>query len=243
MSDIKEIEELEMRTQFMQELSVGNESTSVNNDEINRKKAKAKIDSAGGLPSRHNPGCVLENNPFYYIRIYRPTDLRITVSQFDVSGKKSNFTIHPFSIYLMKNPHSTTPVRLEQLEKEDIVASTGSPQKEKILNLYLNTLEPGLYLVLVATYLSGMQGNFTVGLLSNHRAEFAALWPPQWLLKGEKMPEKSPSDNSTVASYSAGKTISTKNKNSSSNFFRDQIKNVFGAEDLDDDDDDDDEDG
>ena len=105
----------------------------------------ATIDSAGGLPIKRNPTCVLgksisgnfkyslislssqsENNPYYSLRVHRPTDFRICVSQYSLKGNKSNFPIHPVSIFLIKNPaHLKTPVRLEKLNKDDVVAYTG----------------------------------------------------------------------------------------------------------------------
>lgn len=36
-------------------------------------------DTAAGLPSKHNPGCELQNNPQWAFHIHRPTDLKIKV--------------------------------------------------------------------------------------------------------------------------------------------------------------------
>lgn len=126
----------------------------------------------------------IENNPYYSLRIHRPTDFRICVSQYSAKGNKSNFPIHPISIFLIKNPaHLKTPVRLEKLDKEDVVAYSGfvydyivhlellipfiyvgPPVRQKVMNLYVNSCDPGLYVILVATSNAGMVGNFTIRL-------------------------------------------------------------------------------
>ena len=150
-----------------------------------KKRAKALIDSSGGLPTQHNPGCILENNPYYTFRVNRPTDFRISVTQFSFKGRGS-LVIHPFSILLVKNIDNDHAIRLEELVKEDVIYSTGEPRAERTINLYGTDLPPGLYVVLVGAYMKGMEGQFKINVLTNHRADFTPLWPPMWLLKGER---------------------------------------------------------
>ena len=217
-ADVTEIEKIDLMNQFMKEQD---SNVVIDVESQNKRKAKARIDCAGGLPTRHNPSCVLENNPFYSLQIFRPTDLRIGVNQFDAKGNKSNFVVQPFSIFLVKNPQQHTPVRLEKLNKEDIVAFTGPPKKEKLQYLYVNSLSPGLYIVLVACYLAGMEGRFTISLLSNYKTEFNSVWPPVWILKGEKtgIPED----------YKAPASITSADDNETASFVRSQLKSLFGA--------------
>jgi len=92
-------------------------------------------------------------------------------------------------------------MRLTKLDKENIVYSSGEPQKEKVLNLYVDAMKPGLYIVMIAAYMSGMEGSFSVNMLSNYRTEFLPIWPPTWMLKGEKMPENE--IKNTIANASA----------------------------------------
>ena len=40
------------------------------------------------------------------------------------------------------------------------------------LNLYGSNLQPGLYVVLVAAYMAGMEGHFNISLLSNYKCDF-----------------------------------------------------------------------
>ena len=145
-------------------------------------RARARIDTAGGLPTVHNPGCFLENNPQYTLLIDRPTELRINVSQSDSRGRP-NPQVHPFSILVCKNSHPKVPTRINELTKENLVICTPEPKAERERVVYAN-LNPGIYVVIVATYVAGMEGNFTISLLSNYRNEITPLWPPRWMMKG-----------------------------------------------------------
>lgn len=174
------IEEMELMNNFLAEQGDGF-SKQVDNEANNKKKAKARLDSAGGLPSRFNPGCVLENNPFYSLNVYRPTDVKITVMQV---LKPTELAV-PFSIFIVKNPHPFVPQRLTELKQDEIVFSTGVPRAEKTLHLYANNMKPGLYVILVAAYMSGMEGNFQMNVLSNFRCDVGAVWPPAWMLREE----------------------------------------------------------
>lgn len=139
--------------------------------------------------------------------------------------------IQPFSIFLIRNPeHVKTPIRLESLHKDDIVSYTGPPQKKKVLSLYVNSLDPGLYIILVATSLSGMEGHFTISLLSNYRTDFDSLWPPHWLLNKEEMP----TDAAKSRSFAGSKGPAAKSKASGSSFFGSKVRTLFGGDDGDD---------
>jgi len=172
------IEQMELMNTFLAEQGDGY-NTQTDNEADNKKKAKARIDCAGGLPSRYNPGCVLENNPFYSLYIYRPTDIKISVNQI---LKPTELPV-PFAIFVVKNTHAFIPQRLTELKHNDIVFSTGIPRYEKTLHLYVNNIKPGLYVILVATYIAGMEGNFQLNVLSNFRCDVGAVWPPAWMLR------------------------------------------------------------
>lgn len=185
-SDEDEVEKQDVLNHMMSEDGEKNDKVEgVHSTAQDRKRARARIDSSGGLPTRHNPGCVLENNPYYSFRINRPTDFRISVTQYNFKGRQ-NLVVHPFSILVVKNRDDQHPVRLEKLVKEDVVFSTGEPRAERTINLYGSGITPGLYVVLVGAYMSGMEGQFKINVLTNHRAEFTPIWPPLWLLKGER---------------------------------------------------------
>ena len=149
-----------------------------------QKKAGAnRPDTAGGLPSRHNPGCVLENNPFFSLQLDRPTDFRITLTQADSRGVAHGDPL-PVAIYICKSPHPKVALRLKTLNRDDVVAYSGPAQAERTIHLYAS-LKPGLYVVLVGTYITGMESNFTLSLLSNYKTSFQQLWPPTWLGEGQ----------------------------------------------------------
>lgn len=238
-SDEAHVEKLDVLNQLMDE---GNDKPkddvhSVAND---RKRAKARIDSSGGLPTKHNPGCILENNPYYSFRINRPTDFRVSVTQFSFKGRAS-LVVHPFSILLVKNRDDQHAVRLEKLVKEDVICSSGEPRAERTINLYGSSLPPGLYVVMVGAYMSGMEGQFKISVLTNHRTEFLPIWPPMWLLKGEREKATEAGGDLIVQENAREKMItkSTKsNKAGSSDAFgfRAGLKSLFGTAGANDDD-------
>lgn len=232
------VEQLEMMNKFMNE-EVESELVEVDNDENDRKKAKARVDTAGGLPHRHNPACIVENNPQYSLLITRPTDLRITVRQFNAKPSAPNV---PFSIFIVKNEHAHIPARVNKLTKENLVDSTDECLAEPSRHLY-TSLNPGLYIVMPATYIAGMENNFKITVLSNHRAEFKSIWPPLWMLKDLQkeqerrieMLEKRMSLKMIGSAKSARKQM-----NGWSSRLRKGVHALFGGNEDDDDDDDED---
>lgn len=157
-------------------------------DAEKREAAIAKVDTSGGLPSVDNPGCILENNPFYSLRIHRPTDVRLCISQTDSRGKSSGDAV-PFSAFICKSPNSVIPQRLTSMGRDDIVVQMENVTDARERSLY-TSLKPGLYIVLVGTYTAGMEGKFSVSLSTNYRVSFESLWPPKWMVQpGDKSSE------------------------------------------------------
>lgn len=188
--DESAVEQMDLMHQFLAEqadsISSAASKPAVDQESMNRKKAKARLNSAGGLPSKHNPGCILENNPHYSLRIHRPTDLNITVTQFNAKGVRSLFTPVPFAILVVQNDHPDVAKRLTSLRREDVLYSSGEPKLAKTQSLYVSSIKPGLYMVLVGAYLAGMEGHFSVSIRSNYRCEFLPVWPPAWMLRDDK---------------------------------------------------------
>lgn len=152
--------------------------------ESQRKKSNLP-DTAGGLPSKHNPGCVLENNPFYSLIISRPTELRLTLTQVNARGVAQGDPL-PAAIYVCKSPHPKVALRLKKFIRDDVVAYSGACRAERTIHLYAN-LKPGVYVILAGTYITGMEGNFTLSLLSNYKTTFSQVWPPTWLQNGQTL--------------------------------------------------------
>jgi hypothetical protein len=141
------------------------------------------INTAGGLPTKHNPGCILENNPHYSLRVYRPVDVRITLSQADSRGMSTTDAL-PSAIYLCKPSNPDVPyARLKTLDRDNLVAYTGEPIDERTQHLYAS-LRPGLYVIIPAIYKAGMEGNYTLTVMSNGRTKFQSIWPPRWMTAG-----------------------------------------------------------
>mmetsp|Transcript_4821 Transcript_4821/g.6352 ORF Transcript_4821/g.6352 Transcript_4821/m.6352 type:complete len:214 (-) Transcript_4821:158-799(-) len=138
-------------------------------------EAEGKLDTAAGLPSRHNRACQVKNNPQYKLVIYRPTAVRITLTQMEQTGLAPP-EILPVTLYLLRNPHNKIK-QVERLDRNLIVADTGASVRERQLVLYL-TLRPGTYTILCAAYLAGMEGPFNVQVLSNYLVTLQQFYPP-----------------------------------------------------------------
>jgi hypothetical protein len=258
-----ELEQMELMHQFFSDAaenqgSRNNESDKkkdgefvMNEELMNRKKNYAQLNTSGGLPSKHNPNCQLENNPHYSLTIYRPTDIKLSVTQYEgryqqpqqleaganKSTKQKNSApqydniVIPFIVLIIKNPKGHIPHRLTSINKDDIIYSTGEPQYEKTLNIYANNILPGDYLVLVAPYINGMEGKFRLTVLSNYRIDSAPIWPPAWMLKDgdifnlgdEKLEDK------MKRNFVKSSNVAKENMNRVNLLFRSGMRQLLGA--------------
>ena len=192
-------------------------------DAAKREEALAKIDTCGGLPSVDNPGCILENNPFFSLKIYRPTDIRLTISQRDSRGKSSGESL-PFAAYICKSPDRNHAARLTEMRREDIVVQMSDVNNDRERSLYAS-LKPGLYVVLVGTYVANMEGKFSVTLSTNYRVSFDSIWPPRWVVQsGEKSSEDVMRELALKSALDAGKSLKEAWKN-----LRTFWKELFGT--------------
>ena len=76
-----------------------------------------------------------------------------------------------------------------------------------------------MYVVLVGAYMSGMEGQFKINLLTNHRTDFTPIWPTMWLLKGERenvadlgsdgLAKETAREKAILKSSKSGKTLIT----------------------------------
>jgi hypothetical protein len=169
---------------------IADSNTSENNDNIDYLKnpSKLRIDTSGGLPTKHNPACIVENNPHYVLSINRPVDFNLRVSQTDSRGLESHGELIPFAIYILKNEHPKTPMRVKYLSSKNVKHYSGAPKNLRVQHI-TGSLDPGLYIILVAPYVSGMEGNFTVELHSNYDVGLTNLWPPAWMMTNKNIPE------------------------------------------------------
>lgn len=244
-ADEASVEQMDMMNQFLLESGDAAQSATVDLEAQNRKKAKARTDSSGGLPSKHNPGCILENNPHYSLRIFRPTDLRITVQQYQHKDVRGTLHPKPFSIIVVRNAHPSVPSRLKTLKKEDVLYSTGEPRADKTQSLYINAMDPGLYMVLVGAYVAGMEGRFVFSILSNYRCDSTGIWPPAWMMRDEVVPgdggNADKNANQSKRRMMRGGNQARKGIESMGKAVRSGLKALLGSggEEIDDDDDDD----
>jgi len=135
---------------------------------------EGRVDTAAGLPSRHNRSCKIEENPQYTLRVFRPSAVRLTLSQVEMTGLAAP-EILPVTMYLLRQQQSTLK-RITEITRDKIVADTGAAVRERELELYLN-LQPGTYTILVATYIAGMEGPFRVKVLSNYQVALEQFYP------------------------------------------------------------------
>jgi len=184
-ANVGELEKQQLQAQLTREMGQEDLQKAYQSKKLEVQRLRAMTDSAGGLPSIHNPACILENNPHYSFRIHRPSDFRITVIQY-ANNSREQLVIHPISIIVTKSQHPDEVYRLEKLNKSEIMYTTGEPQSMKTVSLYGSDVPPGLYVVLVGAYMSGMEGHFKISVITNRKVEFSPVWPPAWVLRTEK---------------------------------------------------------
>ncbi|KAF4319362.1 hypothetical protein JM18_003182 [Phytophthora kernoviae] len=141
----------------------------------------SKADStASGLPTRHNPGCNgLDNNPHFSLRVSRPTEVILTITQVDARGM-APMTVLPVAVYIVaQGAQKDRARRVTALSQENVVAHSGVPARNRELRVQCE-LAARTYTVLVAAYVSGMEGPFRVHVQSNYPVELEQLWPAAW---------------------------------------------------------------
>ena len=153
---------------------------------------REKEETDAGLPSKHNPNCVVGNNPQYALCVHRPTDFCITLSQTD-KGLAVGETIE-CAMYIVRPPDENGRMkskaeRVMSMPMEYIVAFTGDPTDHREQTLYC-TLDPGYYTILCAAYKDKDEGPFTIKVHSNYAVDMSQIWPPEWKKKGLDGPQK-----------------------------------------------------
>ncbi|KAG7399252.1 hypothetical protein PHYBOEH_009291 [Phytophthora boehmeriae] len=141
----------------------------------------SKADStSSGLPTRHNPNCNgLDNNPHFSLRVSRPTEVILTITQVDARGM-APVTVLPIAVYIVaQGTQKDRARRVTALSQESVVAHSGVPMRNRELRVQCE-LAARTYTVLVAAYVSGMEGPFRVHVQSNYPVELEQLWPAAW---------------------------------------------------------------
>lgn len=136
--------------------------------------------TSSGLPTRHNPGCTgLENNPHFSLRISRPTEIIVTVTQVDSRGM-APMTVLPIAVYIVAHPDQKDRARrVTVLNQDNVVVHSGVPIRSREVRLQCE-LAARTYTLLVAAYMSGMEGPFRVHVQSNYLLELQQIWPAAW---------------------------------------------------------------
>ena len=182
-TEIKHIGQWKLADMDQHEAPEGSTTLGIRSN-ANTAAVKIPSNTAGGLPSRHNPGCRLENNPHYKLVIHRPTEIRLTLSQTDTRGVARGEVL-PAAIYICRSSHPTMPMRLKTLNRDNVVFYSGTPKKERTQHLYA-TMKPGMYVVMVGAYVAGMEGIFSLSILSNYKVDLVQFYPTRWLPDGSK---------------------------------------------------------
>ncbi|KAE9035636.1 hypothetical protein PR001_g9224 [Phytophthora rubi] len=136
--------------------------------------------TASGLPTRHNPGCTgLDNNPHFSLRVSRPTEVIITVTQVDARGM-APVTVLPIAVYVVAHQDQKDRARrVTALNQDNVTAHSGVPARNREVCVHCE-LAARTYTLLVAAYISGMEGPFRVHVQSNYPVELQQLWPAAW---------------------------------------------------------------
>ncbi|EGZ27015.1 hypothetical protein PHYSODRAFT_320870 [Phytophthora sojae] len=136
--------------------------------------------TASGLPTRHNPGCSgFDNNPHFSLRVSRPTEVIITVTQVDSRGM-APVTVLPIAVYVVAHQDQKDRARrVTVLNQDNVTAHSGVPARNREVRVHCE-LAARTYTLLVAAYVSGMEGPFRVHVQSNYPVELQQLWPAAW---------------------------------------------------------------
>merc|ERR1719453_3037704 len=68
--------------------------------------------------------------------------------------------------------------RVQELTKDNVITDTGQPVRDREFNLYAS-LSPGVYVLLVGTYVAGMEGQVNITVMSNYVARTEQIWTPE----------------------------------------------------------------
>ncbi|RLN15213.1 hypothetical protein BBJ28_00012554 [Nothophytophthora sp. Chile5] len=136
--------------------------------------------TASGLPTLHNPsGSGLENNPHFSLRVSRPTEVIVTVTQVDAHGM-APVTVLPIAVYIVAlGAQKDRARRVTELNLENVAAHSGAPVRSREVRIQCE-LAARTYTLMVAAYVSGMEGPLRVQVQSNYPVELEQLWPAVW---------------------------------------------------------------
>ncbi|KDO29157.1 hypothetical protein SPRG_05401 [Saprolegnia parasitica CBS 223.65] len=137
-----------------------------------------KADTAGGLPTRHNPDGAVEANPHFALSVSRPTEVILTITQIDEKGL-APVTVLPIAVYIVAGAMGDRASRVKVLTRDVVVEHSGPPVRERQLVLRCN-LAARTYTVLVAAYKAGMEGPFQMSLQTNYAVGVDQIWPAVW---------------------------------------------------------------
>ena len=136
-------------------------------------------DTSAGLPCKHNPGCELENNPHWALYIHRPTDVTIKFTQVDANGHVPSEFL-PASGFLVRPTHKGVASRVKELSHDNIIDWTGQPERKAEMSICQEHLPAGVYMIMVGTYVAGLEGPITMSVTSNYDVRVDQVWPPVW---------------------------------------------------------------
>ena len=66
--------------------------------------------------------------------------------------------------------------RVTSFNKDEMVEFSGPPRRDVTMHMYISLL-PGNYIIMPACYLAGMEGHFTLTILSNYNVYVKQIWP------------------------------------------------------------------
>ncbi|KAF1790920.1 Peptidase C2, calpain family [Phytophthora cactorum] len=113
--------------------------------------------TSSGLTTRHNPGCTgLDNNPHFSLRVSRPTEVIVTVTQVDSRGM-APVTVLPIAVYIVAHQDQKDRARrVTVLNQDNVTAHSGVPARNREVRIQCE-LAARTYTLLVAAYVSGME--------------------------------------------------------------------------------------
>jgi hypothetical protein len=75
--------------------------------------------------------------------------------------------IHPVAMYVCRDEvDDGVPTPMRELTRSNVVAHTGAPARHRTCSIYVD-LQPGTYVVLCGAYMEGLEGPFSLDVITN----------------------------------------------------------------------------
>jgi hypothetical protein len=127
--------------------------------------------TAQGVPSFHNKACDMKKLPHWLLKVNRPTDFIVDLTQSENGMATLIEPPLPMALYVVR---VAKPMFIEKLTNENVMASSGDFVRSRKVTINTNLL-PGTYILIAATYLKGDESPIELKVHSNFDVEMSQL--------------------------------------------------------------------